>query len=1477
MSLTASFAFDGGEVSAMTLTLEPEVSGDIRVGERGVSTIEQVKIRALSRRWTTGAVARDVLPDLIAGARPGASQKFRFTTNNLCGLEPLQAFLAHRAGLNSTSTFSWGPARLSSETFLARIANAAGVVAGDSRLLHVLDNLSLVHVDVGQARREIEARLTPMLNPGEDAGEKRHALIGRLFEAASTGSAIDASELLLLIGPDALTRMRHAASVPELSMVAAVRDCGALGYDAAAQARLGPIDANGWFSVLSGESGQGKTWSLCQSALSEAADRAVIVSASPGSIGDVIDAVNSRLWLPAYETPASLEVMSRRFGHALAPDGGPWLTLYVDDVQDRGFARRLAQTDWQGLGIRVVLSCQPRMTAEIVRWRPDADVVPVANFTSAELRRYLRHHGRHDSLETMPDDVFELLRKPVHARVYAGLPAREGWTDPTEYELFKAYWDEATSIVRDQYDHPYDRHRLANLAGSLLGRHPRYPWDWSNLEAVGLDEGAIRRLEVVGLLRRPTSDQVVFSTDRMLNWAVAEHLASQVAAGEMDAPGVDRVIGGFDELANASGAALGRRLGYVFHDVVWLLLREAGSRFVADLILAHVSDDPHEWRGESRWRQIGTVGPALLPSLEDLARRVFDEERDWDIPHHLPAAIVAAGAGTPVEVEGLVRRLLDAGPAHETTIALKIANRMPLPGVIDQLFKVHVQRAAALDERAETDDRGDRISRYSLSMGALKRAAGVSAPWLDERIAAETRVVALEQLLWCLIDEAYLSGGDAGPIWGRCQEHVLAVLPRDSKALIAALGYFDAVERKSHLDGVALTRDDWMSSRLLKARARIDPEAALEQVRTNTDEYGWSASDWWLPELHRYDQRRLSEALRENVAKGTNQGSELVHYYSNHPELMDEATLEIVLDDCAEQLRLFNEANSRDDQEPHPPWRTIDFLCKLATPFQFEQLRKRRGTALERELTLYAIRRFGRSSRLRDTQGNDCERVLAMIDGAGYAELVVAELRRDDGFGREDGYNSAHWSDESVVAQTLAEDTGDDDADGYRQVIRMQALAIHSCDPAIERMLRMGAPVYVSPAEMRSSAERNLTGLRARVADLLATGDATDLAIAADLVGFLRDAEDARPLLGPLLDPITSPGTRQSIIGTMKALGFYDASMLPTVSAMLSNRQDNDAWFLTSYLAEYGDRQARAVVIEWLDALDLFSLSTARVPTLRRLRDHDDSRDAVVRFHRRMSERGHRMLDHGDLELLAGEGDERARELLVNAAYRGPDGFDIGPVGGILHLLANDREEAYFASTRLLARHRRPEAIRLLFRIDRDRAWDELLPRYRRFPPSLRAEIGRNVRAHVPTTEVENELGTLAGSADAAERRTAAELTGWMPPAMEFPWLAGLADDEDGAVRNAAIDARRSRNLEVAALGHLKALPTSTKSLQWARLKTVFDLVDPCFLWTQGDQLSLGPFLDTAPYEFWIEARQLHEKREKAVTDAEKKADEKAD
>ena len=237
---------------------------------------------------------------------------------------------------------------------------------------------------------------------------------------------------------------------------------------------------------------------------------------------------------------------------------------------------------------------------------------------------------------------------------------------------------------------------------------------------------------------------------------------------------------------------------------------------------------------------------------------------------------------------------------------------------------------------------------------------------------------------------------------------------------------------------------------------------------------------------------------------------------------MDEITLDWVLDEFGPQLQTFNRDNgSKPDAKLGRLGHPLRFLPSLVEPRQFECVARRAGTLLEEELIRFACRRTGRTSRYRDSEGAQCERLLAMIDGTGFEALVVAELDRSDPFGREDGYSAALWVESDAVTKALQAVSEVHDSDGYRQVIRMQALAVHQCDTELEAMVRANTPIYVNAAEMRGAEGRPMGTLLGRIEHLIARSDQEDLRIAAQLAGFLRDTEEVHVLVPAYLKPDT--------------------------------------------------------------------------------------------------------------------------------------------------------------------------------------------------------------------------------------------------------------------------------------------------------------------------------------------------------------------
>lgn len=260
LAVTADVALRGGVLARTLLTLEPEGGGDLRLDEEGVTTVEQVKMRAPHRRWSSGGVGREVLPDLLRAVRIGTPQRFRFTTDNAAGLEHLREFLLVRRGASGTGAgLRWGNTSVEEGEFGQRLAKAADRAPKEPSFAKLLDELEIVVVERADAETEVEALLAPLLSPGQLASAKRHEITSRLLEAASAGRTIGAGDLLALVGPDALLRLRHARSLPGMLATRTEADARALGYNAALQARIAPPPTTGWMVVLAGESGQGKT------------------------------------------------------------------------------------------------------------------------------------------------------------------------------------------------------------------------------------------------------------------------------------------------------------------------------------------------------------------------------------------------------------------------------------------------------------------------------------------------------------------------------------------------------------------------------------------------------------------------------------------------------------------------------------------------------------------------------------------------------------------------------------------------------------------------------------------------------------------------------------------------------------------------------------------------------------------------------------------------------------------------------------------------------------------------------------------------------------------------------------------------------------------------------------------------------------------------------------------------------------------
>lgn len=432
---------------------------------------------------------------------------------------------------------------------------------------------------------------------------------------------------------------------------------------------------------------------------------------------------------------------------------------------------------------------------------------------------------------------------------------------------------------------------------------------------------------------------------------------------------------------------------------------------------------------------------------------------------------------------------------------------------------------------------------------------------------------------------------------------------------------------------------------------------------------------------------------------------------------------------------------------------------------------------------------------------------------------------------------------------------------------------MHRADAALETMVRADAPIYVNAASMRCAEGRDVEALRARIAELLTAEDVESLDAAAGLTGFLGSSDDAQGLIDLFVRPATTKPLRRRIIASLRALDFYTPEILPQARELMHGQIDEEAQFVAHYLAESGDQEARKAVIEWLEPQDMGTFSTSRRAYLGSLTEYAEGRSAVLAFLRRSRENGHLIVEGNLLQLLAEAGDAKAQAELSRATYRHSGFWRENSVTAIRLLADEQPDEAFFSAQRMLSLHGLAVAADLMLMIDPERGSRELIKRYRDAKPLLRLDIRRRLRAHLGGLELATLIEPLAVSSEAKGRAIAAEIGGAIPSSIATPWLEALAKDKSALVRGAAREAIRVRHREATAIEHRELLPSSPKPLQWARLTKIIELIDPHYLWSATDPASIVDALDQLPFEFTVEARQVHRQRMKKWEDKAKRAD----
>ncbi len=363
-------------------------------------------------------------------------------------------------------------------------------------------------------RRQVDSLLLALVNFDIEVGEKRDAMLTGLARRAVHGGAeLDSTAFMAEYGLDSVP-LTNWLVLRERGQKYLAGELRRRGYnpDDDVRAELAESMTARWpdsapILVLSGESGQGKSWLMYAIAdrLATEKELAILVEATGDADRD-LEHVAGLFWreIKGNDTGPGLDRIAARRRELIHRRAERWLTVFVDGVQDAAEAKRLAVFPWEEWNIRLVVACQPDLAGTIERRAQGRAVVfEVGDFTLPQLQLYLEKRFG-DEWPRIPADIRHTIRRPLLAEIYATVAAGGTWRPTNEYELFSAYWDRLRQDEQALY--PLDVVGLQRLARSLLDG-ARYPWGREQIADAGLDSPAVARLVRLGYLRQTEAGQ----------------------------------------------------------------------------------------------------------------------------------------------------------------------------------------------------------------------------------------------------------------------------------------------------------------------------------------------------------------------------------------------------------------------------------------------------------------------------------------------------------------------------------------------------------------------------------------------------------------------------------------------------------------------------------------------------------------------------------------------------------------------------------------------------------------------------------------------------------------------------------------------------------------------------------------------------------------------------------------------------------
>ena len=1019
------------DIESARLILEPKGGGgDARYEYGGIRIVEQYKTRSGNRKWSLDDLIHDVLPDLfraVDAKRLDEKCKFRFVTNGRFGRlvhfeRFLQTFSSQKVPTNpisalddkNVSKFFNNDSCTARELFL-RIAVAIKPKDGSTdmithyqKLWHLFANFEMEYeISASDFKRGIDEFLIQVVDAREDVESKRRELCTIIMELSAEGD-VDCTpqDIFQRAGLDAipLSNLSHLKQKLRECMEEVFRKKG---YDPKMDVRSAP----GWpeeypILLLAGESGQGKTWQLFRLAndLQKNGNSVVIVSSS-GDAEKTLQEASDSVWLDclSHDHPIYLRRLTAKYQKIHDLPDSPWLTICIDNVQDLQEIQFLVDQPWEKWKIKLALTIPLEYGKRIAHRQPkECTSIDVKDFTPYEL---LVFWGRNNyKWGRIPEDVIEILCRPLLASIYCKIATEAEWTPLSAYELYETYWE---TMIYKNGEHPDDMNIFLRAAGSLLEKNAKYPWDYSQREQVCLKEEISQRLEKIGLLRRLGRNDIEVWHDRILNWAVAEWLIEQQRTGKMQLSELQNIL---LQMLFKEKIFAEKRLRYVPMDYLWLACNPSNN-----------------------------VDKNVVPILEKMLKSIVFQTKvsQANIPSPILGSItqeiIKIVTRAPNLVKDLAIKFIQEQDKNMQELGMKILQEFPDPRALDILWAIHKEHFNALQDSPAQKD----YSNYEVSHKALKTCVQFDLSWLLKKIQeADPVTEAVSELGWLVAN--IVDSSEARNIWNQTKELLFEkVQSHKLRSLIRCIGRFKDTTKIDKLRSWLTCKNDHVNMAAFRVLCQLAPDKALTYIEILDINEAVLCRTWWIPELFLRVPQQTRQMFISIAKKHENACLYLSSIYLDFENFIDTETLNVFLESLESKLSEQIEQILTSDK--CPPWfyRALTFITHIHRLELLQVIQKRANTPLESLLSRIApkyLRDYSVFERI--------YKVLCKTCGQGLTDVTNRELESEERGDRVRGLENVLRRNDDKTHTLLCLMSQSEHPDRFEQNLAKQQLAL---------------------------------------------------------------------------------------------------------------------------------------------------------------------------------------------------------------------------------------------------------------------------------------------------------------------------------------------------------------------------------------------------------------------------------------------------